>query len=636
MSSALQAILLLLLLLFSQLVADEAVLDGDGDACSRANSKSWTVLEKSLAVNLSQRCAAEWTKIGDKGTMLERSLVYERRQQTPTQLNRLNRLRLERLFARMSREPERPVNVLVFGGSMTAGRFVKGFAGAWPATLEWEWGRKVAAERTAHNRSLALLHVTNAAVAGTSSQWLLERLSHYFPRSAQVDLVLLDYDINDMAAWADSDEERAAMQAVVELVVRRVLLARQSPAVVWVNVATSHRSGGSVVPQCIEYRSMWQHYQAKLPVMDAYGVAVVSQQAAVWSNWSCPPHRGFWDCMGVGCAHPGWNGHQVLADIMTNFIGVHVLTSASASALVSGAGSNSSVVAAADPHSPRTASSASLSSPSPPNANSSSSGGSSSSDDERERAELRRQPFVANASTALDECVCWRTTTWLDRDNTEAVLEAFRRSRSNSSSAASASAAPAAAATTANASPAGAGAGATDVDSASGAFETPPVLVSADACWIWKQDLQGKEKGFIAEGCYWPNASALVFAVRFGRTGVLVVNHLTTWNHTAGMADVAVSPPPTSIPTELPAASAFKSLGVIDGLSTFGDGGGHSIISPTVFSGSPLIVRNALHLVRIALVDANVAPWHEKRDRFERRTPRLSPQRIKITGLSSC
>ena len=59
-------------------------------------------------------------------------------------------------------------------------------------------------------------------------------------------------------------------------------------------------------------------------------------------------------------------------------------------------------------------------------------------------------------------------------------------------------------------------------------------------------------------------------------------------------------------------------------------------VEATYFRESEGVVKNAVQLVRFTLVEANVNPWREHRDKYERRATRESPQKIKIITVFAC
>jgi lysophospholipase L1-like esterase len=99
----------------------------------------------------------------------------------------------------------------------------------------------------------ASLHTTNLAVGGASSEWMLHRLASFIHAEDEVDLVILEYDINDAALVADNPEDHEYFMTWTELLLRRLLLLPNRVAVLYFHTAVSHRSGGELMPLCSEY-----------------------------------------------------------------------------------------------------------------------------------------------------------------------------------------------------------------------------------------------------------------------------------------------------------------------------------------------------------------------------------------------
>jgi len=347
------------------------------------NPGEWAALE-AYWKNLSRTDCTEWWKgHSNLTTIYGASLGWDRNHTSSS----LNSLRLERLVDRMWRAPEEPVHIFVFGGSMTAGRNVKGHEGAWPNEVMKMWN----GQDKVKQKLLAPIAVSNLAVPATTSYWLLSRVSHFFPSTTRCDIVIFDYDINDSAYWHDDDDDRQDMVATLEVLFFRVLTQMpQNPVVVYFNSVTSYRSGDHITPFCCEYRTHWQLGEVKNVVAADYDLRVVSTKLGVWTNWTCPPHRGFMDCKGAGCAHPSWYAHQFYADLVVNLLRITVGLNASPQ-------------------------------PPPPKAV-----------EEAALAALKRRPFVFDLSKAVNHASCPLLLTWVDVDNAEAIVEQFQSSSSSS------------------------------------------------------------------------------------------------------------------------------------------------------------------------------------------------------------
>ena len=95
------------------------------------------------------------------------------------------------------------VNVVVFGGSLTAGSHV-GAQHAWPVRLEGMLRKRYPTHR---------VNVFNRAEGGTTAHWALTRLNTLFmdlgdtkggDPVTNVDLAIIDYDVNDCAVYGDN------------------------------------------------------------------------------------------------------------------------------------------------------------------------------------------------------------------------------------------------------------------------------------------------------------------------------------------------------------------------------------------------------------------------------------------------
>ena len=126
----------------------------------------------------------------------------------------INACRLEALFRKIKNTTiQTPISIAVLGGSLTAGRMVGGFNGAWPQLAE----NKLNGQRD--KRFSNSFHFINSAEMGTNSAWALHRLYALIP--AEVDLVIVDYDVNDCADLTEADSSRTHLVAVTEILARR-------------------------------------------------------------------------------------------------------------------------------------------------------------------------------------------------------------------------------------------------------------------------------------------------------------------------------------------------------------------------------------------------------------------------------
>ena len=127
----------------------------------------------------------------------------------------------------------------------------------------------------------------------------------------------------------------------------------------------------------------------------------------------------------------------------------------------------------------------------------------------------------------------------------------------------------------------------------------------------------------------------ITFQLRIGTRERLLVTALMTYDKHAGMTEVSISPPLSDQQITdgyLSPDESFERITTIDG---FHDAEGSPIIPIIIDNEFRKIHRNTTQQVRITLLDANTEGFGY-RDRFERRIPRLYPQKVKLEALSSC
>lgn len=81
-------------------------------------------------------------------------------------------------------------------------------------------------------------------MGGNTTNWALNRLDALIlveESVIKIDLVIVDYDINDCATLQDDDHARHMFTANTELLVRRLLMHQSEPAVLLTNVAINHK-----------------------------------------------------------------------------------------------------------------------------------------------------------------------------------------------------------------------------------------------------------------------------------------------------------------------------------------------------------------------------------------------------------
>ena len=109
-------------------------------------------------------------------------------------------------------------------------------------------------------------------------------------------MIIIDYDVNDCAGLGDNKESQVNLQSCTEALVRRSLLHKSNPAVLFLNVASSHYRGSLMGYRCDTYHTCFMIGEVRLPILKAYGVPMVSQKPALWPNFSCSVPSYIWRC----------------------------------------------------------------------------------------------------------------------------------------------------------------------------------------------------------------------------------------------------------------------------------------------------------------------------------------------------
>ena len=199
--------------------------------------------------------------------------------------------RFRALFRKLKTQNNTTVNIIVFGGSLTSGMHV-GAHLAWSVQLEGMLRKRYPTHR---------INVVNRAEGGTTAHWALNRLHALFMdvTDTVVDLAVVDYDVNDCAVYNDNKGDRERVLAITEVFVRRLLGHATRPAVLFLNIAIMHKDGGGdgIKAHCSQYGTCYTMGEARWPVLSRYGVPLVSQKTALWSNFSCPPPKPVWPCI---------------------------------------------------------------------------------------------------------------------------------------------------------------------------------------------------------------------------------------------------------------------------------------------------------------------------------------------------
>ena len=621
----------------------------------------------------------------------------------------LNAYRMKHVLKKLS-TPNETVHVYVLGGSETSGLYVHGYKGAWPAEIEkmWNWyGDNPKAVKGLG----ANIRFTNLAVGGTSSRWALHRLPSLILAQEEVDLVIIEYDINDCAMVEESDHAHERFLEWYELLLRRLLLLPNNVAVLYFNAAVSHSTGDELLARCFEYKQCYQLDALKRPLTEAYGIPMISQRDAIWVDFSCPPSARDWDCQSHSCAHPLWHGHQLMADIVHEFFTWGTETYINATARPAAATDATDAIAAAElPWDAAT--------------------------DAVVAGKLKEQDFLMVRGAKEDAWICFDYGSSVDRINSAYVAEKFEVS-----------------------SGLGEGSAGAGIKIAKGTddshlkqlqkmhvheeqYKHVKLVQMHSPCWQYAEDVKGRpdKMGWVISADERPppkidessdtsvdvgadaneetqqheqnsrrlrggiqkhikgnhhhhhhhhkdihnyrrqqrrrhlgeedvdssdtvvgqsestnsakattlkdNPSTcfgafLTFQMKMGTRSQLALSVLGTYDKHIGIGMVSVSPPLTPSQIEenyIGPDSSYVNVGTLD--TYFADdsnGKGFSLVMPLVIEQDPVgtFHTNATQNIRVTLLDAN-HEGHDLRARFEKRTPRLYPQKLKIVSISTC
>jgi hypothetical protein len=237
----------------------------------------------------------------------------------------LNFLRFHEFISKFTEtsSTEDDIVIAVLGGSMTAGRAV-GTENAWPAKLQ----ELLTQELLKRHRNITA-KVLNLATPATSLLWVLNRLGPTLPNDVNIDLVIVDYDVNDCAFMYDDKISRIRVQSATELAIRKVLSLvhpvnnsspLKGPAIAFSNVAINHQ-GGKIHMECETYPTCYSIGDIRNVIASAYAVPVISQKYSLYQDVVCDPPGNLWPCSRV-CSHPVQGAHNLMANLfMKYFIG---------------------------------------------------------------------------------------------------------------------------------------------------------------------------------------------------------------------------------------------------------------------------------------------------------------------------
>lgn len=270
--------------------------------------------------------------------------------------NKLNFLRLQQLLQRLykirlqfmnnptseawnSTDAIETVNILVIGGSLTAGRMVGGFKGAWSTKLKKLLGDDY--PPTIH------FNIINIGVYATNLLWAINRWNSLIPHDIPIDLIVVDYDVNDGHGSTDTTESRLWHQAVTEVFIYKVLNMNHlafhrnitkttfpinkntekhsiqdeflpGPAMIFLSVSVNN-NGRRIHGDCSIYGTSYSIGDVRYTITSHYSIPVLSQRYAIWPNISCDPPTNYWPCS-TFCSHPVHNAHWLLAKIVQRFL----------------------------------------------------------------------------------------------------------------------------------------------------------------------------------------------------------------------------------------------------------------------------------------------------------------------------
>lgn len=571
-----------------------------------------TAMEASLIILRSDECPINvsmttpekrfeyWeSERGGEGAVFERSLKHMFADMEPEDFYKtLNGGRVKRFFEELDKG-NRTMHVYVFGGSLTAGRFVGGVYGAWPTVLRDSFNnlmRKKAKEDMKEEGKVdPRIHVHNLATAATTSEWLLHRLPAYFPQhrsdrnhihsvlgdNQAADLIILDYNANDcsmhsVGTGAAMDAGRRRVLGIEEALLRR-LMQLQSAAVVLYDVAITHLIPYRMEPRCEdEYRSCYAMYEIFQPVLKRYAVPVVSQKEGLWEHFHMPPPLEYWDCT-KSCAHPKHKAHGMLAGMQRNYF-LRMIDAIR----------SSNITGKAD-------------------------------DAEGELVKaLGESSFITNEGKEIDNKVCSSFETSVDHVSSLKMLQDAE--------------------------------GRGGPDSGSGEAEAMLVHNSDPHCWTYGQDVPGKFGWLINatdenSRCL---VASLVFRVKFGSHEQAIAMSLQTYDKHAGIIEVAISRPIEDVEAAVHRSYVYKDgdfafQGALDNYyaNRVGDDlRGHSTIEPLRVDNEPgetdAIKAGKVQYLRLRLVNPNLDTWRIYRPGVERGSDRLWPIRAKLASLVTC
>jgi len=574
----------------------------------------------------------------NSSTILKRSVsVIGKKKASEKDYTQSNRFNMERLFRKVIKEKEN-VNIIVLGGSFTAGRNSGGYDNAYPKILEGALNHNALGKMTTFN-------VFNHARGGTTIQWALQRLPALLSIDQSIDLIIIDYEVNNCAVLANSDKSRASYIASFEVLIRKILTFHPHTAIVSLNIATTH--SGSMTSNCHIFSNCYSMKEVSASLLEAYGIPVVSQRDAIWSRFECPPPRGLWPCSRT-CAHPTAAAHILTSNLLLGF-----LTTLSYQSevciqkldlpfIVKSWGHLNIIATLADiaKHSTvihpwqyirpdKNATNAvtanhplGLSLPS-----------SSSS--------IKSLPFLHPDSENISRLVCDEFLTLYssdsitdDQSTTNIATHHHRHNRSRT----------------------------ININDLIYRDYTGEIFRSDNNCWLFREDMKGNDKpGWVSNDCI---GSSLYMKIRFGALPVLTVVALTSYTHIYGIAEVALLPVPSSFKEGTDFSSHlgeendnFVTIGAIDSMivASTSENLRVSLSTPTIFISSSkdntwnkendrgntffvdesTMKPNSEYIMRLKSVNATNPKWYAMGRSWRGATKPIG-SKFKLMSVSSC
>ena len=195
------------------------------------------------------------------------------------------------------------ISIAIIGGSISAGGglnqdkedlrgiYYQIFANWWKKTVEPFTG--------------SIAKVNNLAIGGTSSNFFAFCYKALLNPATDMDLVLLDFTVNDYVLLKDS---KFPMALPLEQLTREILRDENSPSLIFVNFI----QGQNKRPTC---NNLENHGQTR--IAENYGITSLSLR-----NFFCssPPSEGFSEFFASDGIHPSILSHAQIASMIINYV----------------------------------------------------------------------------------------------------------------------------------------------------------------------------------------------------------------------------------------------------------------------------------------------------------------------------